>query len=144
MSPSEFLKHLEDDKIVRAITAAERDSSGQIRVYVSHKKRLDAMVFARRRFVDLGMTRTRHRNGVLIYVVPRTRRFAVVGDVGVNEKCGDDFWQEVSAGMSERLRQGQFTEAILEAIGRVGDMLAKHFPRGPDDRNELPDELARD
>jgi uncharacterized membrane protein len=144
MSPGEFLKHLDDDKIVRAIAAAERNSSGEIRVYVSHKKRADAMAFARRRFTDLGMTKTRHRNGVLIYVVPRTRLFAVIGDVGVNEKCGDEFWQEVSAGMSERLRQGQFTEAILEAIGRVGDMLAKHFPRGPDDRNELPDELARD
>ena len=144
MSPSEFLKHLDDDKIVRAIMAAERNTSGEIRVYVSHKKRADAMAFARRRFADLGMTKTRHRNGVLIYVVPLMRRFAIVGDLGANEKCGDAFWPEVSAGMSERLKQGQFTEAILEAIGRVGGMLAKHFPREPGDGNELPNQVGRD
>src|SRR5262249_27691956 len=110
----------------------------------SHKKRADVMTFARRRFAELGMTRTRHRNGVLIYVVPRTRRYAIVGDVSANEKCGESFWQEVSAGMSEHFKRGQFNQAILEAIARVGAMLARHFPPEPGDRNELPDEVGRE
>lgn len=144
MSPSEFLKQLDDERIVRAIAAAERRSSGEIRVYVSHKNRTDAMAFARRRFADLGMAQTRQRNAVLIYVVPLTRRFAIIGDTGLDEKCGDAFWGELSAAMSDEFKKGHFTEAILAAIARVGDELAKHFPREPGDGNELPDAVVRD
>ena len=92
----------------------------------------------------MGMSKTRHRNAVLIYLVPRTRQFAIVGDQGVHEKCGDAFWQQVSAGMTELLKQGRLTEAILDAIQKVGDVLARNFPRGSDDQNELPDRIVRD
>src|SRR6266536_4311623 len=144
MNPKEFINRLEEGRIVNAITDAERTTSGEIRVYVSHRKRADALAFAQKRFVGLGMNKTRHRNAVLIYVVPRTRQFAVVGDAGIHEKCGDAFWQQVSAGMSELLKQGRYTEAILDAIQRIGDALTRHFPRDKDDENELPDQISRD
>ena len=122
----------------------ERKSSGEIRVYVSHRRHADPMKFAQKRFVELGMTRTRHRNAVLIYLVPRARQFAVVGDKGIHEKCGDAFWREVSGAMTELLKQNMPTEAILKAIQMIGDVLAAHFPREPDDKNELPDGIVRD
>ena len=77
-------------------------------------------------------------------LAPRTRQFAIVGDVGVHQKCGDAFWQQVSAGMTGLLKQGRFTEAVLDAIQKVGDVLARHFPRGSDGQNELPDGIVRD
>jgi len=144
MHHKEFVSKLDETRIVKAITEAERKSSGEIRVYVSHRRRTDPLKFARKRFVELGMTQTRHRNAVLIYLVPLARQFAIVGDAGVHEKCGDAFWQQVSAGMGGLLKQGRFTEAILEAIQTIGDILAQHFPRDPNDRNELPDGIVRD
>src|SRR5437867_6039792 len=144
MNPKEFISQLDEAKIVHAIAEAEGKSSGEIRVYVSRRKRTDPLSFAQKRFLQMGMTSTRHRNAVLIYLVPRTRQFAIVGDQGIHEKCGDTFWQQVSAGMTELLQQARFTEAILDAIQKVGAVLARHFPRDPDDQNELPDRIVRD
>ena len=144
MNHKEFVSKLDEARIVKAIAEAERKSSGEIRVYISHRRRTDPLKFARKRFVELGMTRTRHRNAVLIYLVPLTRQFAVVGDAGVHEKCGDAFWQRVSAQMAGLLKEGRFTEAIIEAIQMIGDILGQHFPRDPDDRNELPDRIVHD
>ena len=144
MKPGEFLDQLDDAKIVAAIGEAEHQSSGEIRVYVSHKKREDALAAAHIRFQKLGMTRTRQRNAVLIYFAPLTRQFAIVGDTGIHQKCGDDFWQGISTAMSAQLKQGKFTEAIVDAIQKTGALLAQHFPRDPDDRNELPNEVERD
>ena len=144
MKAKEFVSQLDEARIVSAIAEAERKSSGEIRVYVSHRKRTDPLAFAQKRFLELGMTKTRHRNAVLIYLVPRTRQFAVIGDVGIHQQCGDAFWREVSAGMSDLLKEGRLTEAILGAIRKVGDVLATHFPRDPDDQDELPDGIVRD
>ena len=91
-----------------------------------------------RRFELLGMTNTAERNGVLIYIAPRARQFRILGDTAIHEKCGDDFWKEVAAAMEEHFRKGEFTEGVVAGIERVGEVLARHFPRRPDDRNELP------
>ena len=144
MQPKEVINRLDEARIIGAIAEVERKTSGELRVYVSHRKRPDPLAFAQKRFLELGMTNTRHRNAVLIYLVPRTCQFAIVGDRGVHEKCGDAFWREVTAGMSDLLKQGRFTDAILDAIQKVGDVLARHFPRDTDDQNELPDQIVRD
>ena len=144
MKPREFISRLDEARIIDAIAEAERKSSGELRVYVSRRKRTDPLAFARKRFLQLGMTNTRHRNAVLIYLVPHTGQFAIVGDRGIHEKCGDAFWQEVTARMSDLLKQGRFTDAILDAIQKVGDVLARHFPRDSDDQNEMPDQIVRD
>lgn len=144
MKPKEFINQLDEARIVDAIAQAERKSSGEVRVYVSRRRRTDPLAIAQKRFLDLGMTRTRHRNAVLIYIAPRTRQFAIVGDAGVHEKCGDAFWREVSASMTDLLKEGRFTDALVGAIQKVGDLLARHFPRDSNDQNELPDRIVRE
>lgn len=144
MTAEEFLNQLNHDGIVAAIKSAEAKTSGEIRVFISHKHRADALAAAQRRFAKLGMTKTRERNAVLIYVAPLARTFAVIGDMAVHAKCGEPFWKEVATAMETRFRQGGFTEGIIEAIRRAGELLAKHFPPKPDDRNELPDSVETD
>lgn len=144
MEPKAFISKLDNEKIVAAIAAAESKTSGEIRVCISSRKRSDALEAAKKRFEKLGMTQTRERNGVLIYFAPLTRQFAVVGDSGIHANCGPDFWKGISAEMHQRLQAGQFTEAVLHAVGKVGDALALHFPRRPDDANELPDAIIGD
>jgi len=87
------------------------------------------------------MTRTRQRNGVLIFLAPRSRNFAVIGDRGVHEKCGDPFWRELAAAMGVYFQREAFTEGLVHGIERAGLLLAEHFPRQPEDRNELPDRV---
>jgi uncharacterized membrane protein len=144
MTPDTFLDGLRHDEIVAAIREAEATTSGEIRVFVSRKERPDALAAAKRRFLKLGMDRTEERNAVLIYVAPRSRSFAVVGDTGVHAKCGETFWVEAARGMESRFRAGEFTEGIVETVRRAAGLLSRHFPRSPDDRNELPDGVVTD
>ena len=142
MRTREFLSKLEHDRIVQAIREAESKTSGEIRVLIQRGKlKSDPLVAAQRKFHRLGMHKTRERNGVLIFVVPRAHKFAVVGDEAIHEKCGDEFWQRVVTAMHHCFRQHKFSEGLGGAITVIGDVLAQHFPRSPADTNELPDDI---
>lgn len=136
--------NFDSDRIVAAIAAAEKTTSGEIRVHVTRRKPDDVETRARRRFEQLGMTRTKGRNGVLVYVAPRARKFRVIGDTAIHEKVGDAFWLAVAAEMEARFRKGEFTEGVIAAVAKVGEVLAAHFPPLPGDVNELPDSIDRD
>jgi uncharacterized membrane protein len=128
-------------RVVAAIGAAEQRTSGEIRVLVAKQPAPDPIRAAQEQFARLGMTQTAARNGVLIYVAPASRTFAVIGDTGVHEKCGDLFWTELAAAMSDHFKRGDFTAGLVLGVDRAGALLAEHFPRSPDDRNELPDQV---
>jgi uncharacterized membrane protein len=144
MKPQDFFSKLEHDEIVGAIREAESKMCGEIRVFVSRKERHDPVEAAQRRFEKLGMTKTRERNGVLIYVVPRVRKFAIIGDVAIHKKCGDAFWKEVAEEMTSHFRIGEFTGGIIHGIRRAGALMASHFPRRDGDTNQLSDEIEHD
>jgi uncharacterized membrane protein len=141
-----FLGEIDDARIVAAIAAAEARSRGEIRVHVADGVVLDVGRAAREDFERLGMPATRERNAVLILVAPESQAFAVLGDQGIHEKCAAGFWDGVAARMSEDFRAGRFTEGIVTAVTRVGDELARHFPRRPggEDQDELPNAVSRD
>lgn len=128
-------------RVVAAIGAAELKTSGEIRVLLARRVADDPVAAAQKHFERLGMTQTAARNGVLIFLAPRSRTFAVIGDRGVHEKCGDTFWTELAAAMTEHFKRGDFTAGLVHGIDRAGALLAEHFPRAADDRNELPDEV---
>lgn len=141
MKVQEFISQLDEARIVAAIAEAEQKTSGEIRVYISHRAHVDAFAYAQKRFQQLGLTKTRHRNAVLLYLAPRTRQFAVVGDRGVHEKCGAAFWRDVGAKLGAALRQGDYTASVIQAVGQIGALLAAHFPPEPGDANELPNAI---
>lgn len=133
--------------LARAIGEAERHTSGEIRVHLERRipgRPADDAVQARARdvFRRLGLDRTRERNAVLIYLALEDRRLAVVGDEGVHARVGDAYWARVRDVMVEHLRRGGLREALAAAIETVGETLRRHFPRRPDDRNELPDQVT--
>ena len=144
MKAKDFLKQLRHDDIVGAIRHAEKKTSGEIRVFISRKEPADAIAAAQAHFAELGMQKTEERNGVLIFVAPRVRKFAVIGDSGVHARCGDEFWNKVAAEMTGHFKQGDFTAGILHGIQKAGELLAEHFPRRPGGKNQLPDDIAHD
>ena len=144
MKAKEFLAHVDDQQVLAAIEAAELKSSGEVRVFVSNEMIEDPMSAAQTQFNKLGMANTKNRNGVLLFFAPKTQRFAVIGDQGIHEKCGQPFWDDVRSLMIERLKAGHYTDAIVAAVHKIGELLAKHFPRDPGDINELPNQVERE
>jgi len=129
MHPKKFINQLPHDTLVAAIRDAEKKTSGQIRVLISHKSVADPVAAANKEFTRLGLAKLLDRNGVLIFVTPRSRKFAVIGDAGVHAKCGDSFWQELAQAMTGYFRKSEFTEGIAHGVRKAGDLLAEHFPR---------------
>ncbi len=144
MRHREFLSRLAHERIHAAIHDAEQKTSGEIRVLVSHKPAPDPVAAAQQAFLRLGMQQTKDRNAVLIYVAPRSRTFAVVGDEAVHARCGDAFWRELAGAMTGYFQRGDFTDGLVHGIGRAGELLAEHFPREPDDQDELLDDVAEE
>jgi uncharacterized membrane protein len=140
----EFVNKLRHKDIVEAIREAEATTSGEIRVYISSKEVSDPVEMAKQHFSAMGMTKTRERNGVLIFVAPQSHKFAVIGDTGVHAKCGEKFWNELIGEMSPHFREAHYSRALIHAVQKTGKFLAEHFPRRADDVNELPDEVEGD
>jgi uncharacterized membrane protein len=144
MKVEHFLSHVDHERIVAAIASAEKNTSGEIRVWISHRRTHDALGAARKRFQKSEMHKTSRRNAVLIFLVPRTQVFAILGDTAIDEKCGASFWKEITAQLSTDLKREPITEALVAAIQKIAAALATHFPPTPGDRNELPDDILRD
>jgi uncharacterized membrane protein len=144
MHHKEFLSQLEHEKIVAAIREAEKKTSGQIRVFISRHNPEDAMIAARKHFEELGMGKSREKNGVLIFVAPRAHKFAVYGGAGVHEKCGDEFWRALAGEMTGHFKKSAFTEGLVHAVKKAGELLAEHFPREAGGKRNLSDEIEED
>jgi uncharacterized membrane protein len=136
------LPQIDHPRVLAAIAAAEQHTSGELRVVIARHAAADPVAAAQKHFAHLGMTRTRERNGVLIYVAPRSRTFAVIGDTAVHAKCGDAFWRELTAAMAGHFKRGDFTGGLVHGIEHAGALLATHFPRHAGDHNELPNDIT--
>jgi uncharacterized membrane protein len=124
---------IDHKRVLAAIRRAEAGTTGEVRVLIARHKAAEPVAAAQSYFTRLGMANSPHRNGVLIFVAPRSRRFAVIGDSAVHEKCGDAFWAELARAMGEHFARGDFTEGVVHGIERAGEMLAATFPRSKDD-----------
>ena len=138
MKTKAFFSQLDHDRMVAAIVDAEKHTSGEIRVYVSHRKVRDVRHTAIHHFLKLGMHKTKRRNGVLIFVAPESQNFFIVGDEGVHAKCGDAFWEQVASDMGALFKRGKFTDGIIHGIHTAGKLLAERFPQHGSDNNKLP------
>ncbi len=142
MTRKKLLEIIDREKIKQAIEAAEHRTSGEICVSVAPFFWGSVEKAANKAFVRMGVARTKHRNGVLFFVVPSRRKFVVLGDSGIHERVGQEFWHRVVAAVSAKFRDGDFTGGIVKGIEEVGEQLASHFPYDPlTDEDELPDDV---
>jgi uncharacterized membrane protein YgcG len=140
--PRFFLSGDEKKAILAEIGELEKKSSAEIRVHLAKNVKGDIVKYSEAVFEKLGMADTSERNGVLVLLDIAERRFAVIGDKGINEKVPEHFWRKVADIMSDRFKQRLFAEGLVEGIRVIGEHLAFHFPRKADDVNELPDEIS--
>jgi len=137
-----FFKESEKEAIVEAIKRAELKTSGEIRVHIESKCKGSELARATQVFKILNMHKTKERNGVLIYLAFADRKFAIIGDGGINKIVPENFWEDIKEMMLNRFARRKFGKGIVEAIDRVGEKLAEFFPYQSDDVNELPDEIS--
>ncbi len=129
-------------KISETIREAERLTSGEIRVHLKKKCGEDTLLEAKKVFLKLQMQRTKERNAVLIFLALNSRRFAILGDAGIDAKVGGAFWDETRDRMTKLFLEGRIPEGILEGVLSVGSKLKTHFPHDRDDRDELSNKVT--
>jgi putative membrane protein len=88
-------------------------------------------------FFREGLYRTRDATGVLVLISVFERWVCVLADRGIDEKLTSDVWQGVVASMVSGIKKQRQADAICEGIGKIGQLLADHFPIKPDDTDEL-------
>jgi uncharacterized membrane protein len=140
--PVFFFSGKEKKMILAAIREAEKNTSGEIRVHLEHRTRGPVYGHAQKVFQRIGMTKTDQRNGVLIFLAIHDKKFAVLGDVGINEKVPEGFWNDVVQIMQGHFRQNKFAEGVSEAAVRIGEKLKAYFPYHASDKNELSDGIS--
>ncbi len=142
INPKDFFTVEQKTTIENAIKEAELNTSGEIRVHLAKKCNKDVLDCAADIFAQLKMHKTEQRNGVLFYLAVNTRQFAILGDVGINTKVPDDFWNEVKNLVISNFKQEKFAEGLSQGIIMAGEKLKEHFPYQSDDINELSDEIS--
>jgi uncharacterized membrane protein len=144
MDAKSFFTNEQQAEIMASVKEAEKATSGEIRVHIETTCREDVLDRAAWIFSKLNMKKTAERNGVLFYLAVSDRKFAIIGDAGINAKVHKDFWDEIKELMQDHFRQGKFTEGLSKGIIMAGNQLKKHFPYQKDDVNELPDDISFD
>jgi uncharacterized membrane protein len=138
----DFLSEAERQRVKEAIRQAEGRTSGEIRVHLDDAIEDDVLDHAAFVFEELGMHRTKDRNGVLIYVSVPSQRVAVIGDTAIHAKLGDGYWNEVLGILLADFREGRPCDGLCKGVERLGEQLREHFPHQRDDRNELDDDIS--
>jgi uncharacterized membrane protein len=144
MKASTFFSKDQQAQILAAVKEAEMETSGEIRVHIESSLNGDVLDRAAWLFKKLGMHKTTERNGVLFYLAVNDRKFAIIGDAGINAKVPAGFWDDISELLKKNFKEGKFTEGLSEGILLAGKHLKMHFPHKSDDVNELPDEISFD
>ncbi|HAN17937.1 MAG: hypothetical protein A2X13_10515 [Bacteroidetes bacterium GWC2_33_15] len=142
MKPSEFFNEQEKQQITQAINDAETNTSGEIRIHIESDCPEDVLDRAAYMFKKLEMNKTKLRNGVLFYLSITDRKFAILGDAGINAVTPANFWDEIKETVISKFKTGEFAAGLSEGIKMAGDALKKHFPYQKDDINELSNDIS--
>jgi uncharacterized membrane protein len=132
----------EQDRLLDKIARIEKRSSGEVRIHVTGRRVEDPLEAARKTFTSLGMAATERRNGVLLFLSLPSRRFAIVGDQGIDRLTPPDYWDGLRDALAERFSAGEYCEGLLEILDWVEAVLVERFPYKQGDVDELPDDIS--
>jgi uncharacterized membrane protein len=138
----DFLNSEEEQAIVEAIRMAEKNTSGEIRVHLEKKASKAHYDRALEVFNELKMHETQLKNGVLIYVAVKDKKFVICGDKGINDVVANNFWDSTKDIMATHFKNGNFKQGLIDGIMMAGEQLKKYFPHQDNDTNELSNEIS--
>ena len=131
------------DFLKTCIEKAEKTTSGEIRL---HLEAVCSNEISENRaqevFMELGMTQTKQRNAILIYLAFESKKFVLWGDQGIHERVGQDFWDKQAQFLSEQLKDGHFVSGMQKVIEHLGIALGEFFPWDESDKDELDNSIS--
>jgi len=142
MAIKDFFTEVQQQEISQSIERAELNTSGEIRVHLEDKCKSEPVKRAIEVFEKLAMHQTELRNGVLFYLAVKDKKFAVIGDQGINNLVEVTFWDDVKTTMLQHFQQGLFAEGLSKGIEMAGEKLKVHFPYQSNDVNELSNDIS--
>jgi uncharacterized membrane protein len=132
----------EEQQLKEAIAQAEKGTSGEVRLHIDRYCKTDPLFKAGNIFKHLGMEETEGRSGVLIYIAMEERKLAIIGDTGINEKVGAQFWEAEKELLIRYFKSNQMLKGLVLVIAQIGDKLREHFPQAKGNTNELSNEIS--
>lgn len=139
----EFLSEADEQRIIEAIRTAEIATSGEIRVHLENKLNKDCLERAKEVFYYLKMEDTKDKNGVLFYVAVDDKKFAVIGDEGIDKVVPPDFWKSITKTVTGEFSKGNKANGLVLGIVEAGQKLQQYFPYQKGDLNELSNEISK-
>lgn len=144
-----LLKYLSEsqlEQIKGEIAKIEQSTSGEIRLSIREKRTFWEKLYkchelAVKDFEKLGMTNTKDKTGILIFIIFDERYYDILADEGIYSKIPDSTWKSIEDKIVDEFSNEGYLNGILHIIDRMGEVLSKEFPRSADDVNELPDEV---
>jgi uncharacterized membrane protein len=137
-----FFNENEKKGIVDAITTAETHTSGEIRVHIENFCFGNEVKRAIKVFNKLGMSATKERNGILIYLAVISKKVAIIGDEGIHKKLGKEYWDKLVIHLIDKFKEHHAAEGIAESIIECGHQLKHYFPYEEGDKDELTNEIS--
>ena len=138
----DFLTQTQEQEIIDAIRAAEKNTSGEIRVHLERNSEKDPLERAKEVFYFLKMDETKNKNGVLFYVAVDDKKFSVLGDEGINNLVSEDFWNSIKDTVIQQFSIGSYADGLKEGILATGQKLKEYFPFQTNDDDELSNEIS--
>ena len=128
--------------MVEAIQKAEKNTSGEVRVFVEGKcKFVDPVDRAKEIFFNLKMDQTKDRNAVLLYMALDDHQLALFADEGIYQRLGKQYWNDEVKKIISAFTKDDYTGGICLVVEDIGEALQEQFPYQSSDKNELPDEI---
>lgn len=146
VGPGKVLKKEEESKLVELISKLEHETTGEVRIHLTkHVSKYGVMTDAQNCFDKLGMSKTKDRNGVLLYIAVNDKQLACIGDAGIHEKVHSEGWQALVSEITSHFAKGEFFEGLYRAIEKIGVFLKEYFPHdGSTNPDELPNTVSYD
>jgi uncharacterized membrane protein len=132
----------QQSQIITSIEEAELQTSGEVKVHIEPYCKTEPMQRALQVFDKLELYHTKQRNGVLFYMAFEDHKFAILGDKGIHEKVGQNFWDSTKELMADYFKKGEIAKGLSEGIKMAGEQLKVHFPYQSDDTNELGNDIS--
>lgn len=144
LKPTDVFTQEELDGIKKATKEAELLTSGEIKVAIRSdcRRGLSTKEQALEDFYRLGLDKTQDKTGVLVLIILQQRAVEVLADKGINDKVPDGYWNEVVETIASGFKEGKGYEGVYQAVSKIGELLAKNFPRKPEDVDEISDEVV--
>ena len=134
MKLKHFLNGLEHQRVHQAIKSAENGTSGDIVLFISHRKVEDPVAAADREFRKLRLETASDKNSLLIFLAPKSQKFAIIGGTALHEKLGQSGWDELIALLTCYFKESRYTDGLVATIEQAGRALQIHFPAAAPDR----------